>query len=408
MPVSLPGGASSWSGPWRTSSTPSGVSYYYNGSTGLWRQYNSRTDATTSPTSSTSPSTTQLFSTFSSRVSSANAVASGTPVTGTSTAATTGATSTTAASTTGTTTASGGTPYYPADLATTKQDRIKFTKKGAPASRTLSTSPGLPGIGSRTPGIRSSASKGEVYIGIQGQISDSNGVDWSGMTLNPLQAKGAAISIEAMGANGVKTKGYETLDLSNLSAAAGNLMGKVFQNVKENLAKNNRELQILLAQEAVQAQGLLSRLTGQVANPNLELLFNGPTLRPFTFTFRMTPRDADEAAHIKRIIRFFKRGMAPTVETDAIFIKSPDIFEIQFQSGTSGSEHPSLPKIKPCALIGCDVNYTPDGSYMTIDDAGNGYPMTCYEMTLRFSELEPIYSSDYGDVEDTAATDIGF
>lgn len=394
MPVSLPGGASSWSGPWRTSSTPSGVSYYYNGSTGLWRQYNSRTDSTTTPTSSTSPSTTQLSSAFSSRVSSANAVASGRPVTGTSTAATTGATSTTAASTTGTTTASGGTPHYPSDLATTKQDRIKFTKKGPPTSRSIS---GFT-VGARAPG----ASKGEVYLGIQGQISDSNGADWSGMTLNPIQARAAQLSINAM--KGQSKSGM----FEDLAATAASLFGDAAKELKEGLARNKTELQILLAQEAVQAQGLLSRLTGQVANPNLELLFNGPTLRPFTFTFRMTPRDAKEAAHIKRIIRFFKRGMAPTVETDAIFIKSPDVFEIQFQSGSSGSEHKSLPKIKPCALIGCDVNYTPDGSYMTIDDAGNGYPMTCYEMTLRFSELSPVYSSDYGDTEDTSATDIGF
>ena len=50
-----------------------------------------------------------------------------------------------------------------------------------------------------------------------------------------------------------------------------------------------------LAGEAVGVQGLLSRATGTVLNPNLELLFQGPQLRPFTFQFRLSPRKATEA-----------------------------------------------------------------------------------------------------------------
>jgi hypothetical protein len=32
---------------------------------------------------------------------------------------------------------------------------------------------------------------------------------------------------------------------------------------------------------------------------------------------------------------------------------------------------------------------------MTFNNEETGYPMTSYQMTLRFSELDPIYSSDY-------------
>ena len=38
----------------------------------------------------------------------------------------------------------------------------------------------------------------------------------------------------------------------------------------------------------VSAQQLLARQTGQIFNPNLELLFDAPTLRSFTFSFKMT------------------------------------------------------------------------------------------------------------------------
>ena len=56
----------------------------------------------------------------------------------------------------------------------------------------------------------------------------------------------------------------------------------------------NKLIAVALAGEAVGAQGLLSRATGTVLNPNLELLFQGPQLRPFTFQFRLSPRGIEE------------------------------------------------------------------------------------------------------------------
>jgi hypothetical protein len=38
---------------------------------------------------------------------------------------------------------------------------------------------------------------------------------------------------------------------------------------------------------------LLSRTEGAILNPNLELLFEAPTLRPFTFTFKLASRSED-------------------------------------------------------------------------------------------------------------------
>ena len=52
----------------------------------------------------------------------------------------------------------------------------------------------------------------------------------------------------------------------------------------------NQAILAAIAGEAVGVQGLLSRATGTVLNPNLELLFQGPQLRPFTFQFRLSPR----------------------------------------------------------------------------------------------------------------------
>ncbi|MEK9912582.1 MAG: hypothetical protein VW580_01550, partial [Flavobacteriaceae bacterium] len=85
-----------------------------------------------------------------------------------------------------------------------------------------------------------------------------------------------------------------------------------------------------LLQKASGAQGLLSRLTGAIANPNLELLFQGPELRPFSLSFFMSPRDETEATNVRKIIRALKQSMAVKRAANGIFLKAPDIVRVKF------------------------------------------------------------------------------
>ena len=55
---------------------------------------------------------------------------------------------------------------------------------------------------------------------------------------------------------------------------------------------------------------LISRATGQVLNPNLELLFKNVTLRSFKFTFEFFPRNRREATEVMHIIQCFKAHSA--------------------------------------------------------------------------------------------------
>lgn len=233
---------------------------------------------------------------------------------------------------------------------------------------------------------------GTVTLPIQPSITDSNGVEWGGANLNPIEGYFASMARGAMDMDG------------NVTDVLSNILGKVQQNIKEMPGDLGNALKLYLAQEAVGVQGLLSRTTGAILNPNLELLFNGPTLRPFNFTFRLSPRSADEAANVKRIIRFFKQGMSVKTSNTTVFLKTPNIFGVRYLSGPT-KDHPSLNRIKDCALLGCDVDYTPDGTYMTFNDEGK--TMTSYQLTLRFSELDPIYEDDYHN-NNLSDTEIGF
>ena len=124
----------------------------------------------------------------------------------------------------------------------------------------------------------------------------------------------------------------------------------------------------------VSAQQLLARQTGQIFNPNLELLFDAPTLRSFTFSFKMTPRSHQEARQCKLIIRSFKQNMAPKANLEGgqiggtgIFLKTPNIFELTYKRGSR--DHPFLHKFKQCFLTNFSVNYTAEGTHTTYDDS---------------------------------------
>ena len=219
---------------------------------------------------------------------------------------------------------------------------------------------------------------------MQPQLSESTAVSWGGDSLNAIQAVGAQAArgaIERLGMEG------------DLQGALGELGGGL-QNLGQLASDDGTKAQLaaFFAGQAVGAN-VLGRSTGQVINPNLELLFTGPNLRSFSFNFTLTPRDPEEAGIVRRMIRAMKRNMTPQRSSEALFLKSPRIFELEYIFGDTNREHPFMNKFKPCACTSFTVNYTPDGSYMTY----RGEPsMTSYQISMSFGEIEPIYSDEYG------------
>lgn len=272
---------------------------------------------------------------------------------------------------------------YPEDIST-KQDTILFRLKEI-IGRDFDPLTTKARDANFTFGTKSlSQPFGSVVLPIQPSISDSNGVDWGNPTLDPLSAFAGRASLA------MQTSDQIIQEVGNQFKLAAGLF-------KENYQSYASALNLYLAQEAIGAQGLFSRGTGAVLNPNLELLFTGPSLRPFNFTFRLSPRSESEAKIVKQIIYFFKAGMATRRANTAVFLKAPYVFSIQYQTGTSEglNSHKSLNRIKDCALLSCDVDYTPDGTYMTFNDEEK--TITSYQLTLRFSELDPVYNTDYVD-----------
>ena len=117
----------------------------------------------------------------------------------------------------------------------------------------------------------------------------------------------------------------------------------------------------------------------------------------------MYPRSQKEAKSVQKIIRYFKQSMAVQRSSSVLILKAPNTFGIKYLT-SGGGEHPYLNKFKECALTQCNVNYTPDGTYMTYA----GEPsMTAYELQLQFQELEPIFNDDYS-IDGNEDKEIGY
>ena len=218
---------------------------------------------------------------------------------------------------------------------------------------------------------------GSVSLPIPGGIKDENGADWAGKTMNEVEIQAAGIARGALGVSGE----------SGVDAAQA-VVGRIGTN-NEAVKKAIGEA---FAGKAVGVQGLMTRTTGMIFNPNLELLFDKPTLRGFQFTFDLVPRSKDEAEEVVKIIRFFKQGMSPIRSESNLFLLSPNVFQVHYVlNGDGANDHPYIGKMKECAMTNFAVDYTPQQNYSTLTD---GF-MTAYKITMRMKELEPVFNDDY-------------
>jgi hypothetical protein len=167
---------------------------------------------------------------------------------------------------------------YPANLAEEYQDIIKFNL--------VEYIPGGIPDASRAGRPPSGKILGTVVLPVPNLISDTNTAEWGADSMNAFQAAGAAAAYQTI--TGGAAVGMESAEAS-LKAA-----GKDSEGIKTAFGS-------FFAAAAVQGEGakLLSRASGQIVNPNLELLFNGPTLRPFNFTFKLAARSEGEGKTIR-------------------------------------------------------------------------------------------------------------
>ena len=240
-----------------------------------------------------------------------------------------------------------------------------------------------------------------IILPIPSNIQDGNSVSYADSSLDGLTAGVLGATLKAF-------KDSADLNFEN----AGTKTTQVLRGLFNATLKNEDALKYWTKSIAAQAaqipfggnitlNQLLARESGEILNPNMELLFNGVNLRSFKFSFKMTPRNTTEADQIRQIIRSFKKSMAPRANGN--FLETPFLFELSYRKGDK--IHPYLNLFKQCFLTDMNVNYTGEGVYATYSD---GSPIS-YVMDLGFKEIEPIYYDNYADtLIPTSEETVGF
>ena len=117
----------------------------------------------------------------------------------------------------------------------------------------------------------------------------------------------------------------------------------------------------------------------------------------------MIARSRVEGESIRKIIRFFKIGMAPQFN-NSTFLNTPDIFTLQYKRGKGElDELDTVNRFNPggLALRTIAVDYAPSGYWSAYQDS----QPVALKMSLNFAELRPIYRSDQ---EQTPSTSVGY
>ena len=237
--------------------------------------------------------------------------------------------------------------------------------------------------------------KGSVLLPMP-KATDVNGVEWgkSELTISGLAALGAANMVAGRVANDDGQALAEKEARERLNAERGrNVEGNAGTEFARALAvQTTAKMAGMAFGTELDADTFLARTGGKVLNPNAEMLFQGPVIRDFAFSFLMVARSQKEGQEIRKIIRFLKLGMAPKFRSTT-FLKAPDIFTLHYKNGQGKDDYlRTVNQFNPggLALTTMNVDYAPFGYWSAYRDS----QPVAVKMDLNFTELRPLYESD--------------
>ena len=273
-----------------------------------------------------------------------------------------------------------------------------------------------------------------IQLPIPPSLKDMNSVDFTGGTMSGLAAAIFGPTVQAFLGKGnteAFTKAQKPANFFDFRTKAQNVLDRLTGTASKTLEalgdavddKGFRRVTSLNAiAQAIGALGVsvdveqaITRTSGAVRNPNLELLFKGPSLRSFNFNIRLTPRSPEESKRVRMIIRALKQHSAakknPQIFSgDAegelggnFLLGTPDVFKLRYIKARTQKDIKGLNKFKTCALTSMAVDYTGEvGRFAAYEE--DSQPVTTI-ISLSFTELTPIYDQDYA--EFTNDDDVG-
>ena len=216
-----------------------------------------------------------------------------------------------------------------------------------------------------------------IAIYLPPNVSDGITTQYQGVDMGVLGMLGAGA------VNFVKSMARNDF-ASATDALSGSAKGIAFEAAKRMGAAVIGELAGVSGDSVV---GLANKAFGQATNPYMEVLYQGTSLRSFTYNFTFQPRNPKETEDAQKIIKMFRFHMLPELQgANERFLTLPSTFDIHYMyqfDDESHSENSFYSKIATCVCTAVDVNYTPDG----VKSFASGAP-TAITMNLSFMETE--------------------
>ena len=191
------------------------------------------------------------------------------------------------------------------------------------------------------------------------------------------------------------------ISISAGALTAGTEEGGGISGLTENLKKQLEEAKAkggpAARQAALNAVGgqfgytgsaLLALQRGEIYNPNIELLYQGPALRSFNFDYTFVPKTPSETASINQIIMAFKK--ASSAQANGGMLKVPNVWRVTYM--TRGSQNPYMNAFKKAALLGVTVQHN-NGTDMH-HSFPDGMPVVT-SLQLQFQEVDIILKDDH-------------
>ena len=267
-------------------------------------------------------------------------------------------------------------------------------------------------------GLRSHNVAGDSVIGskIKGSIilpmpkpTDVNGAEWgkSELTITGLAALGVARAA-SLGGRLTGKSAEQRFEDRRAKMAAGrpgdvDVFGRTKRFGQAITAQTLANMASNMAGTEIDTDTFLARTGGKVLNPNAEILFQGPVIRDFAFSFQMVARSEEEGREIRKIIKFLKMGLAPKFN-NTVFLENPDVFTLQYKNGSQDNDFiKNVNQFSPggLALTTMNVDYAPSGYWSAYRDS---QPVSV-KMDLNFTELRPLYQQDH---EETPEDSVGY
>ena len=191
----------------------------------------------------------------------------------------------------------------------------------------------------------------------------------------------------------------DAMSVGESAMEGGNAVGDFLDKVKgrfESIKSNGSEVIGQVGMNAMasivpgaSAGQILAVTKGEVYNPNIELAYQGPGLRNFSFDFNFIPKNPLETIQINQIIKTFKQ-LSSSSDKGAALLKVPNVWQVTYMS--NGAQNVYMNAFKRASLTSVSVKANSNTSmHQSFVD---GMPVST-SIALQFREVDIILSDDH-------------